>query len=670
MNRVYFTLLLPAMQKMKRQTIILAIILLTISAFQVKADSWIDPDWKEMIDSSDVIALVEYTSEGDFRAKAKPLTIYKGQLNTSEIWISGFSNRYGPIDKMSLGDKYIVFLNFYEPTEKALEYWKEQIKEEPELTDYYEALKTGNAYYVWTPTSGDLRVEGNTVQYDLLQTSYYSKQNYYPLAEFETFLKATSKTNNSKFQKAILKKVRSNVAKEISAQYLMMLYLSSFKSYDPIFQTIANEQKPEPCYALAKLLGEVKNEKSRDILVQLLDNENSLVQGEVVRQLSNEDPEFIGPILLAHLDSAGEDGIYPSNLMDPVMNSIDGGKIEIIRTLGEIKYKPAAKSLLPLLETEEDYIFELVINVLIQLDSKDFIPYINDHLKKRTKPLIFEICQIITDNDLKECKPALMEFISNHNRNDHPSYEYAISSHMGLAHFDNQETRDFLLNDFENLLNNNDTIKSGKLKDWIREYIETFKNLESKEARPLIYNSLFKWFGYNYDFAVHPELFAIKKSIEESINQKSLSVLEGQEVAEIQTIVFINNTSDYGDNFTPYYDQIILIRLEPSKMNLDGNNEIWIKLKSVKEKLSEELNIPIEKISSRSGSYVSNLDDRFDVDIDWSPMQKFYKYAIELPNENDLLFFKTLAQSGFAKDDFDKRQLNRTITEIEEKLKK
>ena len=611
---------LPAMQKMKRQTIILTILILTLSAFQVKADSWIDPDWKEMIDSSDVIALVEYTSEGDFRAKAKPLTIYKGQLNTSEIWISGFSNRYGPIDKMSPGDKYIVFLNFYEPTERALEYWKEQIEEEPELTDYYEALKTGSAYYVWTPTSGDLKIKGKTVQYDLLQTSYYNKQNYYPIAEFETFLKATTQSNKIKFHKETLKKVKDNATKGISAQYLMMLYLSSFKSYDSVFETIANEQQPEPCYALAQLLGKVDGEKSRDLLVQMLDNENSVVQGEVVRQLSDEAPEFIGPILLAHLDSAGEGGIYPSNLMDPVMNRIDGGKIEIIRTLGEIKYKPAAKTLLPLLETEEDYIFELVINVLIQLDNKDFIPYINNHLKKKTKPLIFEICQIITDNDLKECKPALMEFISNHNRNDHPRYEYAISTHMGLAHFDDQETRDFLLKDFENLLNNNDTIESGKLKDWIREYIETFKNLKSKEARPLIYNSLFKWFGYNYDFAIHPELFAIKKSIEDSINQKTLTILEGHDVAEIQTIVFISNTSEYGDNFTPSYEQIILIRLEPTKMKLDGNDEIWNELKNVKEKLSKELNIPVEQISSRSGSYVSNLDDRFDEDIDWSPM--------------------------------------------------
>lgn len=661
---------MPVMRKMKRLTFLLTIFLLTFSTFKVKADSWTDPTWKKMITESDVVAFVEYIINGDFRAQAKILKIYKGKISSELIWISGFSNRYGPIDKMSIGDKFIVFLNKNKPSKRNLDYWNEQIEEDKELIPYVSALKKGDAYNVWTPTSGDLKVKGKTVQYDLLQTSYYSKQNYYPLAEFETFLKSTTQNNNSKFHEELLKKVRNNTTKKISAQYLMMLHLTSFKSYDTVFQTIANEKQPEPCYALAQLLGEVKDEKSRDILVQLLDNENSVVQGEVVRQLANKDPEFIGPILLAHLDSAGEGGIYPSNLMDPVMNRIDGGKIEIIRTLGEIKYRPAAKSLLPLLETEEDYIFELVVNVLIQLDNRDFIPYINDHLKKRTKPLIFEICQIITDNDLKECRPALMEFISNHNRNDHPSYEYAISTHMGLAHFGDQETRDFLLNDFENLLNNNDTIESGKLKDWIREYIETFKNLESKEARPLIYNSLYKWFGYNYDFAIHPELFTIKKSIEDSINQKALAILKGHDVAEIQTIIFINNTSAYGDNFIPSYEQIVLIRLESTEMKLNGNNEIWSKLKNVKEKLSEELNIPVEKISSRSGSYVSNLDDRFDVDIDWSPMKKFYKYAMELPNENDLLFLKTLVQSGFAKDDFDKRQLNRTITEIEEKLEK
>ena len=60
-----------------------------------------------MLDSSEVVAMIQYTSNGSFRASAKVLAVYKGDLKTGdEIWISGFSNRYGPIDKVRYGDKY------------------------------------------------------------------------------------------------------------------------------------------------------------------------------------------------------------------------------------------------------------------------------------------------------------------------------------------------------------------------------------------------------------------------------------------------------------------------------------------------------------------------------------------------------------------------------------
>lgn len=156
-----------------------ACLILTLTA---KADSWRDPDWKQMLDSSDVIALVEYTSNGDFRASARILTIYKGQYKVGDnIWISGFSNRYGPIDKMSIGDKYLVFLNRYEPSESTIDYWNKELKKQPEVKDFVKALKERNVLYVWSPTSGDLKVRGNKVQYDLIQASYYKDQHYYPL---------------------------------------------------------------------------------------------------------------------------------------------------------------------------------------------------------------------------------------------------------------------------------------------------------------------------------------------------------------------------------------------------------------------------------------------------------------------------------------------------------
>lgn len=659
----------PSMQKMIRQIFILTILLVTFSTPEVKADSWLDPNWKEMIENSDVIALVEYTSDGDFRAKAKAVTIYKGKLNSDEIWISGFSNRYGPIDNMSQGDKYIVFLHFYEPTEQALEHWQRQAIEDPDLTEYYVALKSGNAYSVSSPTSGDLKVKRKTVQYDLLQSSYYGDQSYFPISEFETFLKATTETDNSKFHNRILKKLENNISNENCAQLLMMLYLTSWKSYNSVFQTIADDQRPDACYALAQLLGQIEGEKSRDLLVQLLDNENSVVQGEVVRQLSNQDSQFIGPILLAHLDLAGEGGIYPT-FMDPVINRIDGGKIEIIKTLGQLKYKPAAKELLPLLETDQPALFELVVNVLIELESRDFVPYINNHLNKKTKPLILPICRIIADNDLKECKPSLMEFISTHNRNDHPGYGYSISKYSGLAHFDDQETKDFLMNDFENLLSENDSIEIRKLQEWIRAYIEVFTDLKCDEARPLIYQSLYKWFGYNSDFALHPELFAIKKNLEDSINQKALQTLHGETVQKIQSLVFITNTADFGDNFIPRYETLIQIKLDQKVLKLTGDSTTWKKLEEVKEKVSNELHIPDEQITSTSGAYVSKIEDRFDVNIMFSPMYKFYMYAKELPNETDLKFLKALSETEFLSKDSDKQELKKTIEFIEEKLKK
>ena len=138
-----------------------------VIAFQAKADSWIDPTWREMLDSSDVVALVQYTSPGDFRASARVLTVYKGQLKAGDaIWISGFSNRYGPIDKMHKGDKYLVFLYGSEPSERRIKYWDDELKKDPGLKDFVEAYKQSRVYYVASPTSGDLKVSGKPIDTD------------------------------------------------------------------------------------------------------------------------------------------------------------------------------------------------------------------------------------------------------------------------------------------------------------------------------------------------------------------------------------------------------------------------------------------------------------------------------------------------------------------------
>ncbi len=263
-----------------------AIFTMLLFTIQLSADSWRDPTWKVMIDSSDVIALIEYTSKGKFKAKAKPLTVYKGQVTAQEIWISGFSNRYGPIDSVDVGDQYIVFLKLLEPNYSP-GYWNKKPKEDQRQIEYKEAIKSSRAYYVPTPTSGDLKVKGDKVQYDLLQGTFLGQQSFYDLKEFEQLLEATKTKHNENFHEKTLLKVKSNVGNKHCAQYLMMLYLTSYKTYHPIYQTIADYKNKESCYALTQILRTIKGKNSFDIFMQLFDHESDIVQNEVMEYLFN-----------------------------------------------------------------------------------------------------------------------------------------------------------------------------------------------------------------------------------------------------------------------------------------------------------------------------------------------------------------------------------------------
>jgi len=637
---------------MKKLTTLLTLFILLNSTFHLRADSWIDPSWEEMMDSSDVIVLVEYISSGDFRAKAKPITIYKGQLSAKEIWISGFSNRYGPIDSMQPGDRYIVFLNFNEPTERRLAYWTKKVKEEPELAEYIEAVKAGNAYYVWSPTSGDLKVKNQQVRYDLLQTSYYGNQEFHPLDELEEFLKTTGQKDKTEFHRQTLKKVQQNASTELCAQYLMMLYLSSFESYDPIFKKIADQQLPESNYALAKLLGQVATEASRDLLLQLLNHENSIVQGEVVRQLSIEDAEFVGPILLAHLNTAGEGGIYPSNIMDPVMNQIDGGKIEIIKTLGKLQYKPSAPELLPLLETEDEYLFRLVIEVLSQLGSKEYVPYINRHLENGTRELIYNICTIITEDSLEACVPSLMKFVATHDKSIHPSMEYTISQYYGLAHFKTDTVKKFLNVDFQSVLKMEGGGFIDNKEDWMIAYLDVFQELGLTEHKDEFYDSLFEHYGLNTNFKQNSAYFQRKQEVEDSLINIVSKVFKPLELMpEISALAFIDSNFNVIDYSVKYEIE------KPENFEMWGGNKLDTLNNLIVQNTTIDLSHLIWSTRAYTGSDGAKSIQRFGDTL----LNNFLDYISSNPDQQDIEFLKNLQRHNYAQTDYEKKKLMKFI---------
>jgi len=628
---------------------------------QVKADSWEDPTWKEMLDSSDAVVLVSYTTKGNFNAQAKILKSYKGKLKIGDkVWISGFSNRYGPINKIHRGDKYLVFLNLTEPNDYGIKYWEKELIAQPKLTKFFDAYKAGMAYNVWTPTAGDLKVNRNKVQYDLIQSSYYQKQNYYSLKSFEAFLNIyysnSGKIENCKLLSNKLYPVSENKG---MTQNLMKLSLLGCHEYDSIFVNYINVKNVASRFALASLMGNIKTEQSRNVLIQLLDDENSLVQGEAVRNLKSEPIKIIAPLLLKHLKSSGKGNYVPTNIMDPVENQMDGGKVEIIIALAEMKYQLAIPELLNLLVTNDEYIFTIVLNALRAFDTKEFVPYLNKHLDNKTSKLIYKISNIIVNDSLVECLPSFRNFISTCDRNYHPSYEYTISTCCGIGHFKDSTTSDFLLKDFKRFFTYKDTLSSNNQKDWTRAYIETFSDFKEPSARQLIYKAVFDWHGIDENFGLYPKLYQIKNRIEDSLlkNVKYKLGAKGYLVNHCQA--YLTNTDLIRVGQKPEFYYLLEVTVPSTSNGFEHQTAIM-----------EMLGLPREKIFIRynNGWYSEEKQDRFDTAYTFTPLLFFVGYAEAIPNQTDLVFLQSIIDSSFLKNSYDQEKILSGIQKIRAKL--
>jgi hypothetical protein len=497
---------------------------------------------------------------------------------------------------------------------------------------------------------------------DTIQTTFYGKQKFYSLDEFEAFLRAyREKPTASEFSETILNKIKPVNESDLVSQYLMELFFLDYNKYDDIFKSYAKVTNPSSKYAIAQLMGNIKTEQSRNVLISLLNDKHSIVQGEVVRQLKNEPADIVAPILLQHLQSSSDINLGPSNIMDPVMNRIDGGKVEIIKTLGEFKYEPAIPDLLLLLDTDNDDLFELVIQALKIIGSKEYIPYINKHLDNKTHNLIFEISMMVAKDSLVECLPSFKNFISTCNRNRHPNYEYSVSTCCGIGHFNDSATVAFLLSDYQKFFTYKDTLESSNQKAWTKEYIETFTELKTKEARPLIYKSIYDWCGLNEDFGKYPKLYEIKKQLEDSIKTVFTNTLEKRGYKLNYCIAFIENTSDIVGGRKPLAKYLIEVTI-PSTDRGDEHQEIVVK----------ELNLPKESVYVRfsDGVYHIAIQDRFDKSISSTPIYSFLSYAKAIPNSSDLVFCQGLLDNNFVSGDYYQKRVREAIDEIKTSLNK
>jgi hypothetical protein len=626
------------------------------------ADSWIDPSWKKILERSDLIALVEYTSKGDFRAKAKILKIYKGTATTDAIWIGGFSNRYGPIDTVKPGDQFVVFLNKARTfTEDSEAYWKRRVKEKPKLKKYVAALKKGIVYFVQTPTSGDLKVAKDKVQYDLLTSSFYKSQRFYDLKAFEEFLFAYA-NDAEKFHKKIVQKLYKNLDSERTSQLLMMLYLTSYNRYENVLESIRKKNNSRSQFALAKLAENIQDVQGKELLIRLLDSEHSLAQGEAVRQLSKLDADFIGPILTAKLPEAGDGGVYPQNIMDPVRNSLDGGKIEIIKTLGKLKYKPAIPKLLPLLQTEDEFLFMTTFKTLQELETRDYIPYINAHLEAGTIDFMYELGRIIAKNQLTECIPSFIKYAKAQDKAVFPTKDFCISFFSGLGSFDLPEVKAFLTDDFKKLVQTPRTELNDNKDAWLSEYFQTFAHLKMTDIKPFVYKAMLEYYGFDDTFKQDASLFQKKQATEETLKKIVATLLQDAKITYDK--IHITTLFDYATAVDlKTIPAIVQITMKGNHTKIEKRGEIL--LRSLKEQQYDGLCLTIS-----SGSFTRVFNDKSILEFSDNLMWNFTKYLIKVPDAADIVFLQNLYDFGYCNSAYDKEDLAEKIQEAKANLKK
>lgn len=600
------------------------------------ADSWIDPSWKRMLDESDVVAIIEYTSEGAFRGKAKIINIYKGMLKSGdEISISGFSNKFGPIDTVRIGDRFLVFIKLNEPDKYGLKWWREDVKKDPTLKEFADLYTNRKAYRVWSPTSGDLKIKSDSLQYDLVQTTFYTNQGHHVISEFEDFLQAYyNAAKRESFINKLIIQLSPFAESRNRIQYLFMLKFLGYDQYKPIFQPYALATNPFLRYATAQLLGGMKDGESRQLLVSMIRDSIGFVQGEAVRQLERQPADFLGPILIANLKQAVPGDYGPSDIMNPVRNTIDGGKTQIIETLGNIGYKGAIPALLPMLETKDSRDFKLVVYTLRKLGTREYADYINKHLRNLEYDMLLDLCFIIDEDSLTQCIPSLIYFVENHDRLKWPTHDITISQYFGLGKFwTDPKVMNFLLSDFQKLNTLVPTSEQlSSKKQWVESYLEMFTEWSIKEAKPTAYDLMYDYWGINLAFKTNPELFQQKRQKEDSI-KRFIQGKVGDGISSINVVVYLDVHGKVKD-----YTAVMELKKESAEqtmgtlkaMNLDDSH-IILELEDV-------------TYGPRTQESLASMID-------------FLYYFAHVADKSDIAFLRNLKSYGYARSDYEIERL-------------
>ena len=664
-----------------------------------KGDGWQEPTWQEMLTKSDVILLGEVLQNGTWQTRIRPIKIFKGKLDESDIWIAGYNDYYGSPESnkqetFRKNEKYVLFLKKHSPYPELIQLFEKEAGLNLVTRRFTKALKENKVYKVWTPSAGDILVNGNMAHYDLLEPSWSKYKEPKLYSDFEEFLENTIAPNPQYTERILANLERSltrNSLPNTPDQYLMMLDLIGNRVFYPVFNQLAKDTSAQVRYALAVHLNRVEWQKAQPLLQKFLTDSSPALQTVALRQLFERNPQAAAPILLASLNSSITNIAVRPNIMTAQTNAFasPGVTAEVIALLAEVKYRKAAPRIKEFLKSTDENVFFATVYALHELGESNLDEYVNAYLEKGQVKDMLALCQLIETCRLKTVYKGLFHFIDKYPQRS-PEADFAIDC---LSKFDRNGVEPFLLRNLQKYIQRWDTIDFQHAA--VSRYVETLTALKSIKAAEMVRHVLYDYYGIDENFVKNNRLFAVKKHLEDSLENSIKQYLKRNEykVAGIKTVVKMTNTKDIAKskNVKHTFEYMVYVNLqhdcqahrnadtEAEQTALDsGLNE---KINYVQKILQKHLRIPEYNICVKKGALVTHFAPRFESDVnkpvfvgEWMLIETCGKYMAEVASQENLALLKTLQQNDFLQsgspDDarINKSRLEDRIREIEQKL--
>lgn len=626
---------------------------------------WSDPDWEQMLRESELIALVEVIEGGRYIAKVKVVRALKGNI-TGEFFVTDYNNNQWPreaikAESFQKRQEYYLFLKPQKEERGDLTFLATLAEEtgDTAMKKMLGRLDTHELRYVWTPSAGDLRVEKGQVHYSLLRTSYSLSAPGRDRAAFERFLEAAiayqaNVAVASDLLKQTLQEIRESSSRPIPpdgqesdlAHSVATYYLLGGRAYDDVFEKIASGKDANARFMLARLLGGITGEQAHKLLLTMLADANSLVQGEVVRQLARSNANEVGAILLERLNGAGEGGIGPEGIMDPVQNRVDGGKLEIIRAFGELKYQPAAPALIRLLEgCGNAYPLQVVLQSLEAMGNRDYAPALEKLLSEGK--LIYEIAQWARDHHVSELKEAFVRLLDNTPPGTRGVDLSSVSETLGAI---GDETAAAKLTAYLEKLTSRALPEAFERDQALaQELIGALAALRYRPARSAVERSFFYWFGVDSAFAAKPELLKTKEQLELEIEREAKRCLGEFGEVHTQVLVFLENRAALVSGLETQAKYNFVLHVDvPSRKHPELKAES-LKAQLVKAFATRNGTIGVTRWEGHMGMQSEGNDARVGGRFDSQYLWRYGEYVQAVHEPADVQFVKFLLESGLAK---------------------